>query len=109
MPRSASAFIACQKICRFSTSMPVVGSSSTIRSLSPAIAMAKRTRWVCPPDSLSAFWSANSSMFARLSSSSTGVGLGWIFVMNVSSSRTVTSLSSPPDWSIAPTWPETMA
>ena len=76
LPRSAWAFMDCQKICRFSTSMPVVGSSSTISSLSPAIAMAKRTRWVWPPESLSALRSARSSMFARRSSSSTGTGLG---------------------------------
>src|SRR3984885_5955665 len=95
-----------QNIRRVSTSMAVVGSSSTISSDLPQMARANRTRWVWPPDSRSTRWSANFSTPARLSVTSTGSGLGWKPVTSVTSSRTVTSGISPPDCSMAPTRPD---
>ena len=91
---------------RVSTSMAVVGSSSTISSDWPQMASANRTRWVWPPDSRSTRWSANWAMPARFSVVSTGSGLGCRLVTSVTSSRTVTSGISPPDCSMAPTRPD---
>ena len=75
-PSATSAFMLAQNAWRVSTSIAVVGSSSTIRSLSPTIASANRTRWVWPPDSLSTRWSAKLVMPARFSVWSTGSGRG---------------------------------
>src|ERR1700722_17563041 len=92
-----------------STSIAVVGSSSTISSHSPAIASANLTRWVWPPDSLSTRWSANLSIPACFSVASTGSGRGCRLATRLTSSRTVTSGISPPDCSIAPTRPDLIA
>ena len=108
-PSATSSFIDAQNRCLVSTSIAVVGSSSTIRSLSPAIASANRTRCVWPPDSRSTRWSATDSMPARRSVVLTGTGLGCRPAISVTSSRTVTSGMSPPDWSMAPTWPDLTA
>ena len=94
-----------QNRCLVSTSIAVVGSSSTIRSLSPTIASANRTRCVCPPDSRSTRWLAMESMPAWRSVVLTGTGRGCRPATSVTSSRTVTSGISPPDCSMAPTWP----
>jgi hypothetical protein len=91
---------------RVSTSMAAVGSSSTISSDLPQMASANRTRWVWPPDRRSTRWSANWAMPARLSVAATGSGFGCSLVISSTSSRTVTSGISPPDWSIAPTRPD---
>jgi len=48
-------------------------------------------------------------MPARRSVRSTGSGPGWNPVTSVTSSRTVTSGISPPDWTIAPTRPDLTA
>ncbi len=89
--------------------MPVVGSSSTIRSLSPAVARAKRTRWAWPPESLLTLRSAICAMPARAITSPTLYGFGCKSQASLTSSPTVTSSISPPLWSIAPTRPATMA
>jgi hypothetical protein len=52
-PSATSAFMVAQKAWRLSTSIAVVGSSSTIRSLSPTIASANLTCCAWPPDSRS--------------------------------------------------------
>ena len=91
---------------RVSTSIAVVGSSSTISSAWPQMARANRTRCVWPPDSRSTRWSANWAMPARLSVVATGSGFGCSFVIKVTSSRTVTSGIRPPDCSMAPTRPD---
>ena len=91
---------------RVSTSMAAVGSSSTISSDLPQMASANRTRWVWPPDRRSTRWSANWAMPARLSVVATGSGFGCSLVISSTSSRTVTSGISPPDWSMAPTRPD---
>jgi hypothetical protein len=52
-PLAAKRRIEAQKPCRLSTSIPTVGSSSRSSSGFPARAKAKRTRCVCPPESLS--------------------------------------------------------
>ena len=49
-PSATSSFMLLQNSLRVSTSMAVVGSSSTISSDWPQMASAKRTRWVWPPD-----------------------------------------------------------
>jgi hypothetical protein len=91
---------------RVSTSIAAVGSSSTMSSDLPQMARANRTRWVWPPDSRSTRWSANWAMPARWSVVATGSGSGCSLVTSSTSSRTVTSGISPPDWSIAPTRPD---
>ena len=109
MPSATSSFICDQNRRLVSTSIAVVGSSSTIRSHSPAIASENLTRCVCPPDSRSTRWSAMSAMPARLRVVSTGTGRGCSPATSVTSSRTVTSGISPPDWSMAPTLPDLTA
>ena len=58
------------------TSIAAVGSSRTSSSGSGTSASAKRTRWVCPPDSAVVRRSARSVRSARTSTSSTGIGAG---------------------------------
>ena len=69
---------------------PVVGSSSTIRSLSPRWRSRTATRWVWPPESLSTGVRPGRRCRSRASPSSTGSGRGCSPVISVSRCRTVT-------------------
>ncbi len=76
LPLEVKPRMVAQKSRRASTSMATVGSSSTNRSGLLTMATAKRTRWVCPPESLFVLRSASSVMPASSSTSATGIGLG---------------------------------
>ena len=65
-----------QKPWRASTSMAEVGSSRNTTSGSPAMAMAKRTRWACPPESRSVRRRRSAPMSARSTIRSSGAGRG---------------------------------
>ncbi len=75
-PLAATPRIETQKSRRPSTSSATVGSSSTSSSGSPTIPMAKRTRWVWPPERLLVRRSAISSIPASSRALSTSSGLG---------------------------------
>ena len=71
--------------------------------------MAKRTRWVWPPESFCVRWSATSPRPVISSTSSTSNGAGYSDAIIAISSRTLRSRMSSPVWSIAPTAPAAIA
>ncbi len=98
-----------QKSRRASTSRATVGSSSTIRSGLLTSAIAKRNRWVCPPESLVVRRPAMSLTLAISITWSTSSGDGYRLATMVMSSRTLRYGMTPPTCSMAPTAPALIA
>ena len=108
-PFSASARIADQNDRRPSTSMPVVGSSSSRSAGSDSSAIANRSRCCSPPEHLPTLRSASPVMPACARTSSTGWVSAKRLAVYATVSRTVRSLSRPPVCMTAETSPRAMA
>ena len=108
-PCCASSRIAVQNERRPSTSIPVVGSSSSSRAGSDSRAIANRSRCCSPPEHLATLRFAISEMPALSSTASTGLVSAKRLAVYCTVSRTLRSLSSPPVCMTAATRPRAMA
>ena len=108
-PCCASSRMAVQNERRPSTSMPVVGSSSSSRAGSESRAIANRSRCCSPPEHLATLRFAICAMPALSSTASTGLVSAKRLAVYCTVSRTLRSLSSPPVCMTAATRPRAMA
>ena len=108
-PCWASSRIALQNERRPSTSIPVVGSSSSSSAGSDSSAIANRSRCCSPPEHLATLRPAISVMPALSSTASTGLVSANRLAVYCTVSRTVRSLSRPPVCITAATRPRAMA
>ena len=108
-PRSASAWMASQKLRRPSTSMPVVGSSRMSSAGSLTSAMAKRRRCCWPPEHFLTMREAKSVTPARRMASSASIRCEKRLAVSCTVSRTVMSGRRPAVCMTAATSPRSTA